>query len=231
MIFADTHIIILAAGSGSRFGAPLPKQFCDLGGRPVLMYTIDNMRIAAPGATLTLVLSADMIPLWESLCSRHDFQSPPIAAGGRSRFESTLNALRQTANDCRIIMVHDGARPFPTPGMLADLRQALDSPGCQGAIPAVAVTDSLRQVEPDGRSHAVDRAAFRAVQTPQAFPAALLRKAFETCDTAPRLLTDDASVMEAAGFNRFTLTPGDPDNIKITNPGDLAIAGLYVLKK
>lgn len=230
MNFADTHIIILAAGSGARFGASLPKQFCDLDGKPVLMQTIDNMRRAAPGATITLVLSATMEAMWKEMCSTHGFASPQVVYGGATRYHSTANALGCVKDGCRIVMVHDGARPFPTPSMLAGLHDALDDPDCDGAIPAVPVTDTLRHIEPDGSSHAVDRSSYRAVQTPQAFPAEKLLNAFATCDVPAEKLTDDASVMEAAGFGRFVLTVGDVHNIKITNPGDLDIAGIFLDK-
>lgn len=228
MRFDDTHIIILAAGSGTRFGAPLPKQFCLLEGRPVVMHTIDRMRTNAQGASMSLALSADMLPLWHDLCRIHGFDSPEVCIGGSSRFESTARALASAPSDRRIIMVHDAARPFTTPAMLTALHDCFASGNCQGAIPAIPVTDSLRRYDADGSSEAVDRSAFRSVQTPQAFPADLLREAFDRCSAMSGPYTDDASVMEAAGFTNFVLTPGDVRNIKITNPDDIAIAAIFL---
>lgn len=225
--FSNTHIIVLAAGSGSRFGAPLPKQFCTLGDRPVVMHTIDNLRKAAPGAEITLVISPSMESFWTQLCAKYGFTSPNICHGGASRFESSAKAIASLPADIGVVMIHDAARPFTTRRLLEDLHKALDTPGCHGAIPAIPVTDSLRIVGPDGISRAVDRGAFRSVQTPQAFPFHLIKQAFDTADP-DATFTDDASVMEAAGMGNFILTKGDTGNIKITNPTDMAVATLFM---
>lgn len=127
-------------------------------------------------------------------------------------------------------MVHDGVRPLVSGHILDSLLEGLASDQqAQGAIPAIAVTDSIRQIGGNGMSKAIERSSLRAVQTPQAFRASLLRKAY----TLPYMssFTDDASVMEAAGYNRLILTEGDPDNIKITNPGDIAVASLIISRR
>jgi len=223
------HIIIVAAGSGSRFGGPLPKQFCDLDGKPVLMRTIDSCRNALSGAQITLVLSEDMLNYWHKLCSTLRFASPDIVTGGASRFESVKKGLAKIEPDTDIIMVHDGARPFPTSEIFHALVNALGDKNCDGAIPAIPVTDSLRRLSQDKTSsHAVDRSSFRAVQTPQAFRAKLLLEANAKATKAGREFTDDASVMEATGYSNLSLVPGDVRNIKITNPGDLALATFYL---
>ena len=217
------HNIIVAAGSGSRFGGPLPKQFLNLGGRPVAMHAIARLRESLPGATDTIVLAASEIERWEDLCREHGFKSPEIAAGGPTRFHSVMNALACVPEDTDIIMVHDGARPFPSRAMIERLVAAFVAEDCDGAILAVAVTDSLREVAADGSSQSVDRARFRAVQTPQAFPAAVLKDAYSRAGDAS-LFTDDASVVEAAGYNRIRLVEGSAYNLKITNPRDLSVA-------
>ncbi len=223
------HIIIVAAGSGSRFGGPLPKQFCDLDGKPVLMRTIDSCRETLTGARITLVLSEDMLDYWYELCAAMQFVSPDIVTGGASRFESVRNGLAKVEPDTDIIMVHDGARPFPTSKIFHALVDALGDKNCHGAIPAIPVTDSLRRILPDkASSHAVDRSSFRAVQTPQAFRAKLLIDANVKATKAGGEFTDDASVMEAAGYSNLSLVPGDVRNLKITNPGDLALATFYL---
>lgn len=223
------HIIIVAAGSGSRFGGSLPKQFCDLAGKPVLMRTIEACRGVLPGATVTVVVSEEMLDYWHMLCDALQFDSPDIAIGGSSRFESVHNGLAKVEPDTDIIMVHDGARPLPTRDIFHSLVEALDNKKCNGAIPAINVTDSLRRLAPDNdMSEAVDRSAYRAVQTPQAFPAKLLTEAYEKAAKSGNEFTDDASVMEFAGFNKLKLVPGNIRNIKITNPGDLALASYYI---
>lgn len=222
--------IIVAAGTGSRFGSQLPKQFCELAGRPLLMTTIDNIRSADPQAAIVLVLSQAMMEPWSEMCREAGFDTTGIiiAAGGSSRAESVKNALASVPHECDgWISVHDGARPVVTEGLISRITEGRRE-GVQGVIPAVAVTDSLRLVEAGGRSHAVDRSIYRAVQTPQSFPASLLREAYRRA--VGEGFTDDASVMEAAGFSNFVLVEGDPRNIKVTHPADLDIATLYLGK-
>lgn len=218
-------IIVVAAGSGTRFGSALPKQFCQIEGRPTVMRAIDNLRAACPDARILLVISPDQAERWTYLCNLHHFDSPAIVCGGDTRWQSVKNALAAVSDvaDSDIIMVHDGARPFPTAAMLDVLVKAFDDPAVQGAVPVVPVTDSLcRLVDGGPASVAVDRSALRAAQTPQAFRAALLLQAYE-CPYESSF-TDDASVMQAAGFDNVILTPGSPSNIKITHPLDIAIA-------
>lgn len=223
------HIIIVAAGSGSRFGGPLPKQFCDLAGKPVLMRTIDACRGVFPGANISLVLSEDMLDYWNMLCDTIQFDSPDITIGDATRFESVNNGLANVNPDTDIIMVHDGARPFPSRAIFHALVEALENKKIAGAIPVIPVTDSLRLLSEDKiSSHAVDRSLFRAVQTPQAFQAKQLLDAYVKAIKKEGSYTDDASVMEAAGYNNIALVAGDPKNIKITNPGDLALAAYYI---
>lgn len=214
-------VIIVAAGSGLRYGAPLPKQYCELAGHPVVMHSIDAIRQILPKAQVLLVISRDMEYLWQELCIRHSFSSPSIVYGGTTRWESVNNALSHCNSD--IIMVHDAVRPIISDKMVSGLLSALESDdSLDGAIPAVPVTDSLRITDDRNRSKSIDRAPLRAVQTPQAFRGRLLRKAY----TLPyqSSFTDDASVMEAAGYDNIVLTKGSTANIKITNPGDIAVA-------
>lgn len=202
-------VIIAAGGVGRRFGAAVPKQFCDLQGRPVLLHTIERFQRALPQATIAVVID----PSW-----RHLLPPGVIAAEpGDTRWQSVANALKATENiEADAILVHDGARPLVSPEVIDGVVNALAEH--QGAIPVVPVTDSLRRT--DGSP--ADRSEFRAVQTPQAFRADLLRRAYDL--PFSESFTDDASVMTAAGFTDIALTDGDPCNIKITNPLDLQIA-------
>ena len=223
---ASTHIIIVAAGSGSRFGGPLPKQFCNLGGRPVLMHTVDAFRRALPGAGITLVLSQDGSDIWRGLCDNHGFDSPAVVTGGPTRYRSVCNAIATLPAALDFIMVHDGARPFPPAALLRDFQDLLAGNYC-GLIPAVPVTDSLRMVTADG-NRAVDRSEFRAVQTPQIFRATGFLDAYrQVSGSDERLFTDDASVLDACGMP-LMLAQGSSRNIKITNPGDIALAEYYL---
>lgn len=224
----NIHIIIVAAGSGSRFGSALPKQFCELDGRPVLMHTIDAFRTALPESSIAVVISQDMKDLWLQLCELHSFDSPRIVFGGPTRWASVANALAGPACPCdsrSIIMVHDGARPLIDGTTLRRICEGFDATA-DGVLPTVALSDSVRQIDADGRSHALDRSSLRAVQTPQAFRADKLHDAYR--QPYRPTFTDDASVMESAGYTSLRLVEGSTENIKITNPDDIAIASLIL---
>lgn len=218
-------VVIVAAGSGSRFGGNLPKQFCLLAGKPVLMHTVERFRKALPHASVTLVVSANMLDFWSGLCAEYGFESPHVVSGGATRTQSVRNAVASivSGRECPdVIMVHDGARPLVPEACILGVVEAMSDGSADGAIPAVPVTDSLRLLGPDGTSDAVDRARYRAVQTPQAFRGHKFASA--VMQAGSESFSDDASLMEHAGCGRFVLTAGSPDNIKITNPADLAIA-------
>lgn len=217
--------IIVAAGSGSRFGANLPKQYCLLNNRPVLMHTIESMRVALPESQIILVLNKDFVGYWAELCDKYSFKSPKVVEGGDTRWQSVKNAIDKIPATAEIITVHDGARPIVDKQMVERLVVALEN--AEGAIPVVAVTDSLRQLT-GVTSVPVDRALYRAVQTPQAFHADKLIEAYSLpFDTT---FTDDASVLAALGCD-VALVEGDTYNIKITHPLDIEIAQLYMRQR
>ena len=227
----NTIVIIVAAGSGSRYGGPLPKQFCMLAGRPVLMHTIDAFRLALPEAKVLVVLSDDMTNLWADMCSEMSYAGPQIITGGATRYHSVRNALDAIADadDTSIVLIHDGARPIVSPHLIANVTGRLLQGDVAGVVPAIAVTDSLRRVLPDNDrlTCAVARAGLYAVQTPQAFTLATISKAYAAVAYSDAL-TDDASVVEAAGLGRIAIAEGDSRNIKITRPGDIDIAAQFI---
>ncbi len=216
--------VIVAAGSGSRFGADRPKQFCDLAGRPVLMTTIEAFSQSGLVDDILVVLSADMVDYWDELCSLHGFTSPQIVTGGKTRARSVKNAIDSLSSlpDNTVIMIHDGARPFPSKTLIETASNLPDN--IDISLPAVKMTDSLREIDDQGNSKSVDRSRYYAVQTPQSSRLGDLAKAYSSplIDT----FTDDASALEASEMNRVLLIPGSHDNIKITNPGDLDIASI-----
>lgn len=222
---SGVHIIV-AAGSGSRYGGDLPKQFCPLAGRPLLMTTLERLQACTPDWELIVVLSPAMVGEWADMCREHGFALPHrIVEGGATRAHSVKNAVDTIDRTFDgFISVHDAARPVVTRRLLDGLLDGLK--GSDGVIPACPVTDSIRLISADGSSKAIDRKNYRAVQTPQIFPAAKLIEAYRQ-PLRPEF-TDDASVMEAAGYSELRLTEGDPHNIKVTNPGDMAVAELYL---
>lgn len=218
------HTVIVAAGSGSRFGSALPKQFCDLAGRPVLMHTVDAFRKAFPAGNIVIVLSREMSAFWHELCLRHGYDSPAVAFGGRTRWHSVRNALDSLdAAPDDIILVHDGARPVVDTTMCRRLTDAAIRSGA--AIPVMPLSESIRRVDADGNSTAEDRSRYLSVQTPQAFNARVLLSSY----ARPRkdTFTDDASVVEDAAHS-VSLVEGSPHNIKITYPDDIRVAEIYL---
>ncbi len=212
-------VIIVAGGSGRRKGSALPKQFLMLHNRPVLAHTIDRVREALPAARIVVVLPEEHIPLWRNLAARFDIAGHEVTAGGSERFHSVRNGLAALGDDVRLIVVHDGVRPMASKKLI--LRTVLEAENSGAAIPVVAPADSCREIAEDGTSHPLDRSRLRMVQTPQAFRAEVLRQAYG--QEFSEAFTDDASVVEAAGYT-VTLCDGERENIKITTPSDLTMA-------
>ena len=224
-----TIAIIVAGGSGTRFGASMPKQFLALMGKPILMHTIEAFGKNRDGSfddkshmEIIVTLPEEQMGLWHDLCREHGFTVPHrVVPGGKTRWHSVKNALDSISDLARVdvIAVHDGVRPLAS-AQLID--RCLTIARRQGsAIPVVPLNDSVRQMDADGGSRALDRTSLRAVQTPQVFDARLLIEAY--LQPYDPTFTDDASVVERHGHD-VTLVDGDPVNLKITRPMDLALA-------
>ena len=216
----ENYIVVVAGGLGTRMGAEFPKQFLPIGGKPILMHTLE---LFEPWGELLLVLPADFHDLWKKLCSQHHFEIPhQVVTGGAERFESVRNALKLVPDNV-LVAVHDGVRPFASRETIMSAFETAARTG--SAVPVLKLTNSLRRVD-DQRSLSVDRRSYRTVQTPQVFYSQLLKKAYEQ-EFRPSF-TDDASVFEAMG-SPVTLTDGNPENIKITTPTDYRIAETLLL--
>ena len=214
------YAIIVAGGSGKRFGSEVPKQFLPLDGKAVLMRTIEKFDKA--GAAIVVVLPAEHQQMWIDMCKDSNFPvTHTIATGGKTRFESVKNGIAaiDDLNDSDLVAVHDGVRPLASVELINRCYDTAQQSG--SAIPVVNPSDSIRQVMEDGNSKQLLRSSLRAVQTPQTFKAELLQGAYEV-EESP-LFTDDASVVESAG-HQVTLVEGDVTNIKITTPIDMIIA-------
>ncbi|MGM9868742.1 MAG: 2-C-methyl-D-erythritol 4-phosphate cytidylyltransferase [Sodaliphilus sp.] len=212
------YAIIVAGGSGRRFGGNTPKQFLPLNGMPVLMHTISKF---ATCVDTVVVLPESQQSYWHSLCREHHFEiAHTVVSGGDSRFQSVKNGLlKLTLEAGDLVAVHDGVRPLVSEALIA--RTFAMAAQCGAAIPATAVTDSVRQVDHSGASIALNRASLRAVQTPQTFRADALLKAYDVAYEP--FFTDDASVYEHAG-GKVALVEGETTNIKITHPIDIVVA-------
>lgn len=218
--------VIVAGGKGLRMGAELPKQFIPIGGKPVLMHTLERF---ASCDTLVLVLPEDHHAYWAELCARYACSIPhEIVCGGATRYQSVyaglvhLEGLGLQAGD--VVAIHDGVRPFVSEGLIeACYAQALES---RAALPYLPVVDSLRRHQSDSDSLAVPRSEYCTVQTPQAFDLEHLLSAYR--QGYQDSFTDDASVWEAAGNASPSLVLGERTNIKITHPEDLLWAEYFI---
>jgi len=217
--------VIVAGGKGTRMGRELPKQFLPLGGKPLLMHTLDKFQASDPDCELILVLPSSEFELWRSLIKKHSFDvSHSLVQGGQSRFQSVKNGISSISSDEGLVAIHDGVRPFVTKTVIKDAFETAQKEG--SAIPVVTLKDSIRKVE-DGNSIFQDRNQFRLVQTPQTFRLEEIKKAFEAEELD--FFTDDATVYEHSG-KQVTLIEGNRENIKITTPEDLDYAE-YLLRK
>src|SRR5688500_2385253 len=189
----STWAIVVAGGSGERFGEP--KQYLRLGDRRVVDWALRSARESTDG--VVLVVPADRAEQSEPLADA-------VVAGGGTRSASVRAGWAAVPADAEVIVVHDAARPVPVPGVWQRVRAAIEA-GADAAVPAIPVSDTLREVG----GGTVDRTRFVAVQTPQAFRAAALRSAHADAPEG----TDDASLVESAG-GRVVVVDGDPANIK-----------------
>ena len=225
---AKNYVLIPAAGSGSRMGAELPKQYLPLLGKPMIHHTLSVFCIHPAIERVFVVLSPDDIG-WD----QYDFVDPGgklevLRCGGATRAESVLNGLdaiqeRLDAGDW--ILVHDAARPCLTRSMLDNLLAELIDDAVGGLL-AVPVADTLKREGEGGRvGHTEPRAGLWRAQTPQMFRYGVLREALHAIGTDTP--TDEAQAVESLGLAP-RLVMGDGHNLKVTYPEDLVIAGLLL---
>lgn len=197
----------------------VPKQFLPLGGRPILMRTIERFAAFDPAMDIIVVLPQSQTDYWQRLCHEHRFGiGHRTTAGGATRYESVSNGLALVDGE-GLVGIHDGVRPLVS---LPTLERCYAMAATHGnAIPACDSVDSVRMLKPDGSNTAADRTCVKLVQTPQVFDVKLIKQAYQL-GYRPTF-TDDASVAEAAGIG-INLTEGNRENIKITTPVDLLLA-------
>lgn len=214
------YIIIVAGGKGLRMGGEVPKQFLPVGGKPVLMRTMEAFHAYDAEIRIVLVLPVAQQTYWKELCAQYAFTLPYcLANGGETRFHSVKNGLDTIpADEDALVGVHDGVRPFVSTGVIA--RCYAEAARVEAVVPVIDVVETVRHLEGNGRSTTVSRDDYKLVQTPQVFSLALLKKAY--AQPYVPAFTDDASVVEAFG-HEVTLVQGNRENIKITTPFDLVV--------
>ena len=212
------YVVIVAGGQGVRMGADRPKQFLEIGGKPILRHTIERFLAFDPSFEVIVVLPSAQKEWWRDYCRQSGFlERYSIVSGGITRFHSVQNALQYVVGQ-GLVAVHDGVRPLVSRPLLERIFAAAEE--APAVIPAVPVVESVRRVEEDA-SVPVNRDGLVLVQTPQVFAADVLKKAYDQ-PFSPSF-TDDASVVEASGV-RVHVVPGDRMNLKITTPEDLQFA-------
>jgi 2-C-methyl-D-erythritol 4-phosphate cytidylyltransferase len=198
--------VIVAAGWGERFGGP--KQFAELGGARLVDHAVDTASAACDAVVLVVPDSSE----WQG------DEVAALVTGGATRAESVRAGLAAVPLQAELVVVHDAARPLATPALFESVIAAVRD-GADGAVPGLAVSDTLKRVDDVRVTGTVDRVGLVTVQTPQAFAAGVLRAAHASRGEA----TDDAALVEELG-GTVVVVPGDPRNLKITGPADLMIA-------
>ena len=218
------YIIIVAGGKGLRMGSDIPKQFLPIGGKPVLMRTLERFREYSADLQIILVLPEAQQAYWQELCEKYYFKVKyQLANGGQTRFHSVQNGLALVPDDAEgVVGVHDGVRPFPSIEVIKNCYETART--AKAVIPVIPVVETVRHLEGDS-SVTVPRGDYRLVQTPQTFDIQLLKAANHQPYNDG--FTDDASVVESYG-HAITLVEGNRENIKITTPYDLKIAEVLI---
>lgn len=229
------HVLIVAAGSGTRLGGEVPKAYREISGTPILTRTVRAFlkTFEAQGATIAsgervenihIVIAAEHRALYEAAMAQLPVTLPAPIIGGKDRKGSVYNGIKSLSHlkNEDILLIHDAARPFVRMDDISNLVKALEG-NCVAATLAAPVSDTLRR---EG-GETVDRSSLFAIQTPQAFRVRIIRQAHEK---AVESFTDDAGMVEALGIP-VRLVEGARDNIKITTPKDLIMAEEMAMAK
>ena len=214
-----------------RMGSDIPKQFLPIGGKPVLMRTLERFREYSKDIQIILVLPEAQQAYWHQLCQEYHFDVEyTLANGGQTRFHSVQNGLAKVPDDAiGVVGVHDGVRPFPSIEVIRNCYTTAREK--KAVIPVIPVVETVRHLTKGQTpcevvgSVTFPRDEYRLVQTPQTFDIQLLKAANRQPYNDG--FTDDASVVEAFGYN-ITLVEGNRENIKITTPYDLKIAEVLI---
>jgi 2-C-methyl-D-erythritol 4-phosphate cytidylyltransferase len=217
---STTWAILVAGGSGERFGADRPKAFVALGGRVLLAESLERLDASQWIDAVVVAVPAD----WEeaAIVLAEELVASKVAAvvpGGATRGDSVRAALAEIPEEALVVLVHDAARPLVDDGVIERVLEPL-AEGYDGVVPGLPLADTVKRVEGGIVKETVDRSSLVTVQTPQAFTATAIRGAYRGDD--PVAATDCASLVEAAG-GRIRVVAGDPRLLKITTAADLAL--------
>ncbi len=218
-------VIIVAAGKSTRMQG-INKQFMPILGVPVIVRTLMAFECCADISKIIVVTSDENVKQLQLLCEKYMISKlSDIVIGGENRHQSVMNGIKRLDNNENLVLIHDGARPFVDKNTISEVATALNT--VDAALCVCKINDTVKQVSQEGIVlSTVDRSMLYAAQTPQGVNVA---KYLTACNTLQNVeeLTDDASIMEAAGYTVKAVV-GSPKNIKITTPDDITIAEALV---
>jgi 2-C-methyl-D-erythritol 4-phosphate cytidylyltransferase len=219
--------IIAAAGQGMRMGGLRPKQFLEIDGTPIIIHTLRQFEQCAEIQEVIVVLPAAETTPFLALAGKCGLRKlARVVPGGLTRAESVFRGLQSVrAATAGIVAVHDGVRPFVTPDEISRTVRAAETTGA--AILVAPATDTIKEVEHGQVARTFERGRLRRALTPQCFRYALLRRAYEQAADLDADITDDSTLVERLGVP-VTIIEGDPRNIKITRPEDIALAEILL---
>jgi 2-C-methyl-D-erythritol 4-phosphate cytidylyltransferase len=216
--------LVPAAGMGKRMGKAVAKQFLPLGGKPMLAHTLLAFQRSPEIDEIIPILSEEDMEtcLRDVIEAFHLTKVKTLVVGGKERQDSVYNGIRKLEKDASVILVHDGVRPFVTHEMIRECVEFARKGECVAV--GVPLKDTVKEVDSKGIvRQTLERSRFWAIQTPQAFPVKVLRKAYDESYKNKVYGTDDATLVERSG-TKVRVLMGSYENIKITTPEDLIFA-------
>lgn len=217
--------IIVAAGSGTRFGSPTPKQFLEIGGKPLIFHTLERFENCDAIDEIILVLAKNEIENFRKIAQNHSIKKlKKTITGGKTRAESVSNGLKAIDAASEIVAVHDGARPLVT---VDEITATIEKARETGAACLTAkVTDTIKRIENGKIAATIDRETLRRALTPQCFRKEILQKAFKSADLNESA-TDECFLVEKIGCE-IAFVDGNATNIKITHQEDWILAEILL---
>ncbi|MDF2879366.1 MAG: 2-C-methyl-D-erythritol 4-phosphate cytidylyltransferase [Clostridia bacterium] len=231
--------IILAAGSGKRMESNVPKQYLEMGGKPILYYSLKAFEESSIDEIILVVGEGEGEYCRKEIIEKYQFlKVNKIVTGGKERYNSVYNGLKASSCDVSYVLIHDGARPFITIETIEEIIKSLSLH--KACVVGVPVKDTIKLVNTNGNiENTPDRNKLWAVQTPQAFSYELIKKAYDIImkeleedkieSKKQRLnITDDAMILEYTLKTSVRMIKGDYKNIKITTPEDILVGEVFL---
>ena len=216
--------IIVSAGKGTRMGSEIPKQYMTIAGKTILettLYKFDRDKLI--DEIILVVNREDIDYVREDIACNYE-KVKIVLKGGKTRTESVYEGIKRLSENCKVVLIHDGVRPFISYRLINTcVEKAYRHKAC---VPVIDVIDTIKEVRNGYVEKTLERAMLKAVQTPQAFDTDLIRNCYEKAINEDVNFTDDASIVEYYGYKVKTVE-GLSRNIKITTPLDLRIAEIF----